>query len=152
MKLLLCTLLLILSAFVGAQGKDQWRRVFKYEDGSIIELNTSEVTFVGLGQIGRTGRVRFRVVWAKPQSPRGLPEVKYKTHLETVEFKCEEKRFRRVQVTLLDPEGKSVYSYQGEMKGEWERVMPNTMFNRISDPACDLIDEKKRNPDEETQL
>jgi hypothetical protein len=51
-------------------------------------------------------------------------------------------------MTLLDPEGKPV-PYNGELTGEWEEVKPKSMMIRIFDPACALIEEKRRNPDEE---
>jgi hypothetical protein len=145
MKLLPYAFFLVLPTLLVAQEKDEWRRVFKYEDGTLIELNASKVAF-GLGQVGR---VRFRVVWAKPQSPKGLPGRAYKTHLETVEFKCAERRFRRAEIILLDPQGSPVYSYKGEMADEWEGVKPKTMIHRVYDPACALIDEKRHNPDKE---
>ena len=145
MKLLPCALLLLLPSLPAAQEKDEWRRVVKYEDGTVIELNASRVTF-GLGQIGR---VRLRVTWARPRTMKEAPGGTYKTHLETVEFKCAERRFRRDEITLLDADGKSIYSYEGEETGEWEAVKPKTMMYKIIDPACALIEEKRRTPDEE---
>jgi len=135
----------MLPFMLAAQGKDEWRRVVKYEDGSIIELNASHVTF----GVGKIGRVWVRVVWAKPQSLKGDPASTYKTHLETLEFNCARGQFRRVEMTLLDPAGKPVYSYKGALTDEWEDVKPRTMPYGIIDSACALIEERRRNPVEE---
>jgi hypothetical protein len=147
MRLLPCALALMLPVVLAAQEKDEWRRVAKYEDGSYIELNASRVTFGG----GEVGRVRVRVVWAKPQSLKGAPAATYKTHLETVEFKCRQRQFRSLELTLLDPTGKPVYSYEGPATGAWVEVKPKTMPYRILEPACAMIEEKRRNPDAEPQ-
>ncbi len=147
MRLLSFALTLILPVLLAAQEPDEWRRVAKYEDGSYIELNASRVTF-GVGEVGR---VRVRVVWGKPQSLKGAADATYKTHLETVEFKCRQKQFRRVELTLLDPAGKPVYSYEGPATGAWVDVKPKTMPYRILEPACALIEEKRGNPDAEPQ-
>ena len=147
MGLLPCALALMLPVSLAAQGRDEWRRVAKYEDSSYIELNASRVTF-GVGEIGR---VRVRVVWAKPQGLKGAPGATYKTHLETAEFKCRQRQFRRLELTLLDPTGKPVYSYGGPVAGAWVDVKPKTMPYRILEPACALIEEKRRNPDAEPQ-
>jgi hypothetical protein len=141
-----CALLLIVAVFVVAQEKNEWRRIFTYEDGTVLELNTSKVTF-GLGKIGR---VKLRVVWAKPEKVTGMPGVEYKTRLETVEFKCTQRRFRRDEMILLDTQGKPVYSYTGKMSDEWEELRPKSLMNRVFDPACALIDEKRRKPTEES--
>jgi hypothetical protein len=145
MRLFTCALVLMLPALPSTQERDEWRRVAKYEDGSYIELNASRVTF-GLGE---GGRVRVRVVWAKPQSLKGSPDATYKTRLETVEFKCRQKQFRRLDLTLLDPAGRPVYTYEGPETGAWLDVKPKTMPYRILEPACTLIEEKRRNPDAE---
>ena len=142
MKLLSCALWLTLPAAPAGQEADEWRRILKYEDGTVIELNTSRVTF----GTAYSGRVRFRVVWAEPQSLKGLPETTYKTHLETVELKCRERRFRRAEITLLDADGKRVYFHEGESADAWEEVKPKRMMNVIIEPACALIEEKRRDP------
>jgi hypothetical protein len=146
LKFYACALLLITAAFAVTQEKTEWRSVFKYEDGTSLELNTSKVTF-GLGEIGR---VKLRVVWAKPERLAGTPTVEYKTRLETVEFKCTQKRFRHVEMILFDAEGKAVYSWTGKMADEWQQPKPRTLMARVFDPACRLIAEKRSKPDEES--
>ena len=127
MKVLSCALVLISAAFVVAQEKNEWRHIFTYDDGTVLELNTSKVTF-GLGEIGR---VMFRVIWARPEKLTGRPAVEYKTRLETVEFNCTRRRIRRTEMILLDVEGKPVYSWAGQMSDEWEEPKTKTMMSRV---------------------
>jgi hypothetical protein len=141
MKILSCALLIMMPAFLGPQEKDEWRPIFKYEDGSVIELNASKVRF-GLGDLAQ---VQFRLIWAKPESLKGISGGSYKTRIENVEFKCKERKFKRSEMTLLDPEGKPV-PYKGEITGEWEEAKPKSIMIRVFDPACALIEETRRNP------
>ena len=146
MKILSYTLLLLLlRAFVAAQEKSEWRRIFTYEDGTVLELNTAKVRF-GLGEIGR---VKLRVVWALPDSVPGKSALQYKTRLETIELKCSQRRFRRYDMTLLDFEDKPVYSFTGKPTDEWEEPKPRSLMNRVFDPACALLGEKRHKPDKE---
>jgi hypothetical protein len=143
MKALICALLLALPASATAQekGKEKWQRVYTYDDG-FIEMDTSKVTF-GSAKIGR---VRFRTVFSKPEALKGAPGVKYKSRLETIEFKCAEKSYRIYEVTLLNPQGKPVQSYEREVTEEWKAVKFGSMMEKLFAPACNLIEEKRRNP------
>jgi hypothetical protein len=141
MRILLWSLLLSLAAFVAAQEKDKWQRIYTYED-SVIELNVSKVTFVN----NNIGRVTFRTIWSKPQNLKGTPPVKYKTRLETMEFKCEEKQYRLYQVTLLDSKGKTVQSHDMESTEEWKVPKGGIVMDKLFGAACQLIAEKRRNP------
>ena len=137
--------LLLLTAFVAAQEKSEWRRIYTYEDGTVLELNTAKVTF-GPGELGR---VSFRVVWATPDKVPGKPGAQYKTRWETIEFKCSERRFRRYDMTLLDLQDKPVYSFTGKATDEWEQPKAKSLMSRVFDPACALLDEKRNQPDVE---
>lgn len=139
-------LLLMLPAFVAAQEKTVWRRIYTYEDGTVLELNTAKVTF-GLEEIGR---VKFRVVWATPDKVPGKPEVKYRTRLETVELKCSQRRYRRYDMTLLDLSDQPVYSYTGTITDEWQAPKAKSLMSRVFDPACSLLKEKRLKPDVES--
>jgi hypothetical protein len=145
LKSLPCILLLLLPAFVSAQERNEWRRIFTYEDGTVLELNTAKVTF-GPGEIGR---VKFRVVWAQPDNVPGKPGVQFKTRLETIELKCSQRRFRRYDMTLLDLQDKPVYTYTGKTTDEWEEPKAKNVMNRIFEPACALLNEQRHKPDEE---
>lgn len=141
MQVLVLILFLFTStAFIG-QEKEKWQRVYTYED-SIIELNATKVLFVN----NNIGRVTFRTVWSKPQNLREKPSVKFKTRLETIEFKCAERRYRIYQVTLLDSKGKSLESYEMDEAEEWKTAKPVGIMERLMGFGCRLVVEKKRNP------
>ena len=50
-------------------------------------------------------------------------------------------------MTLLDFENKPVYSFTGKSTDEWEQPKPKSLMNRVFDPACALLDEKRQKPD-----
>ncbi len=141
MRIFVGILLFALAAFVAAQEKDKWERIYTYED-SVIEINSAKVTLVN----NRTGRVTFRTVYSKPEPLREKPGAKYKTRLETFEFRCAERRYRIYQVTLLDSKGKPVESYEMEPAEEWKIPKPGGMMEKLFGTACALLDEKRSDP------
>ena len=147
MRILTCTLSLMLSALAGSQEDEKWRRIYTFEDAA-LEMNVSKVSF-GTGKIGR---VRFRTVLSKPEALKEMSGVKYKSRLETIEFKCAERQYRVYETSLLDPKGKAIKSFEMGMSEEWKAVKSGSMAGRMYAPACKLIDEKRRNPGEESQL
>ena len=138
MRILTSILLLLLAASVMAQEKDKWQRIYTFDD-SVIEINASAVTFVD----NSTGRVTFRTVWSKPQTLRDRSDVKYKTRLETMEFKCAERRYRSYEVTLLDSKGKPVQSYEMDKTEEWKHLKSGGMMEKLFGAACQLIAGKR---------
>jgi surface-adhesin protein E len=139
--MLILVFVLCLLTFRVAQEKDKWQRIYTYGD-AIIQMNISRITF-GTGTIGR---VRFRTVYSKSQISRASSKVKYKTRLETIEFKCNANQYRLFQSSLLDSQGKAVQSYEQELPDEWRQVRSGSMMERLFGPACKLIDLKRRNP------
>jgi hypothetical protein len=166
MRVLLCALFLLPSVLFAAQGeKPKWQRVYTGED-SIIEIDTSKVTFVEYSTARKvtfnykTGRVAFRTILSKPEAMNEDPAVKYKTRLETIEFQCNETskvelrrypplsigRYRHYETTLQDDKGKVVKTYGRGASEEWKEVKFGSMMAKLAGSACDLIDEKRRNP------
>lgn len=145
MRILTFIFLLLISSDVTGQEtekeKDKWQRVYTYED-SVIEMNAAKVTFVN----NDIGRVVFRTVWSKSQNLREKPGLKFKTRLETIEFKCGESRYRIYQVTLLDSKDKTVESYEMDQNEEWKTPKPGGSMERLMGFGCRLVLEKKRNP------
>ena len=154
MRALPCAVLLLAPVLIAAQGeKEKWQRVYTGED-SIIEMELTKVTF-GSASIGR---VRFRTTFSKPQTLNEKPVVKYKSRLETIEFKCEmgsvrlghypanTTRYRLFEATLLDARGKVVKSLDWDPSEDWREVRFGSMMEKLSYPACKLIEEKRRNP------
>ncbi len=153
MKILPCTLLLLAPLLIAAQDeKEKWQRAYSSED-SIIEIDVSRVTFVEYHiskkvtfAATRVGRVRFRTILSKPEAVNEKPAAKYKTRLETIEFNCTEKRYRLYEATLFDAKGKVVKSYEWDPSNDWRELKFGSMMEKLSIPACRLIDEKRRNP------
>src|ERR1700687_524966 len=85
------------STCLRAQQLPQWYRVYTFDE-SIIEMNTSQVTFGGKD----IGRVRFRWTFDQSEALSGEPQTKYKSRLEVMEFNCSKQRYRLYEVTLFD--------------------------------------------------
>lgn len=125
-----------------AQNKEEWKRIFTFEN-SVLEMNTSEVTFVNNDR----GRVKFRTVSKDIVSLTDKPDVKYKTRLEVIEFNCEKKRWKSFETFFLDSNDKIVESLKTDAKTEWKELEDKSLMSRrFFYPACQLIEEKRRNP------
>lgn len=136
------TLFLLLLSYA-PQEKIKWQRLYTYED-SAVEVDASNIIFSN----DFTGRVRFRFVFSKPQ-PLGK-QLKYSSIIETIEFRCEQRRYRVVDVKRYDKKENPVDSddpkSSGEWKQEWEGVKRGSMMDRFLQPGCHAIYEKRRNP------
>jgi hypothetical protein len=132
---------LFCSTTLSAQQLPEWYRVYTFDE-SIIEMNTSNV-IVG----GDIGRVTFRWTFDQPEALRGHPELKCKTRLETIEFKCTDRRYRYYEVTMLDSNGKTIHSESMTSPYEWHKIEWGSVMATISGPACQLI-RKKIDPEE----
>jgi hypothetical protein len=142
MKIVACALLLLmLQSYPRAQEKDRWQRLQTFDE-SAIDIDTSNVVF----GTDYTGRVRFRVTLSKPEPLSEDKGVKYKTIIQEVEFRCLERQHRIFKVTRFDNKGNPVGPDEGEPATEWKTVKKGTMMDRLLTSACNLIDEKKRNP------
>lgn len=143
MRLLICALLLTGPAVLAAvQEKDKWRRVYTFED-STVEINTRKVIF----STGSSGRVLFRTLWSKAQKVRGRPDVKLKSQIETIEFKCAEHRYRTLQVLLFDPKEKQIDARESDPSTtEWKELRRGSTMLILFEAACSLLAEKRRSP------
>jgi len=141
MRILIWLILILPAATSSQEEKEKWQRIYTGED-SVIEINVSKVTF-GDRNIGR---VRFRTVLSKSQAVKNMPAEKYKSRLETIEFKCTEKRYRIYETSLIDSQGKAIQSDEGDLSEEWKVLKRGGMMERLFGPACRLIDEKRLNP------
>src|SRR5205809_1026218 len=99
-----------------AQQLPEWYRVYTFDE-SIIEMNTSKV-IIG----GDIGRVTFRWTFDQPETLQGNPQLKYKSRLETVEFRCTDGRYRYYEVSLLDAKGKTIHSELMRPPYQWHEV------------------------------
>ncbi len=79
------------------QAKGQWQRAYT-GDGSVIEVNTSTLKFAP----ERVLRAEFRTFFSNAERTGGDRAVKYKTRLETIDFRLTDRRYRFVEISLLD--------------------------------------------------
>jgi hypothetical protein len=133
-------LLLLTSTSVTAQHSPEWYRVYTFDE-SIIEMNTSLVTFISKD----VTRVRFRWTFDRPETLSGEPQMKYKSRLEVMEFNCSLQRYRPYHLTYFDSAGNIVHLEENQL-GEWSTVTSGSMIQKLFAPACELIKQKTRSP------
>jgi hypothetical protein len=129
-SLLQCTFPISFSA---QEEKEAWRRVYTGED-SVIDINVASLVF----ETGHILRVGIRTVLSKTESLRGQPETKYKSRLETVEFKLPTSQYRYLETSLLDSAGKTVWSDEPNPAQDWRALKEGGMMKRLSDAARQL--------------
>jgi hypothetical protein len=137
MRILLSTFLLAL-AFVSvvAQKSSEWQRAYTFED-SAIEMNTTNVIWGG-----DIGRVTFRWVFDQPEELSRGSNLRYKSRLETIEFRCADKFYRMYEVSFLDSSGKTIYSEMMKSPYEWRRLRSDGPMATMFAAACRLINAK----------
>ncbi len=139
MRILITFLTLsFLLAPAGAQEPEEWALVYRFE-GAKIDLDQTAVT------VGShfTGRVRFRITYDKAIPLPEQKEIKYKRVIQTVEFKCPERRYRILQVQRFDSKGKVVDTETASDPTEWKEIQSASIMDKLIVPACELIREKQ---------
>lgn len=132
------TLLLLLLSY-SPQEKIKWQRLYTYED-SAVDVDSSHI---GFGN-DFTGRVTFRFVFSKSQQLAG-GKLTYTSVTETIEFKCEQRQYRVVDVKRYDKKENLVDS-DPRRSEEWEDAKAGSMMDKFLQPGCHAIYEKRRNP------
>ncbi|HWP55701.1 MAG TPA: serine hydrolase domain-containing protein [Pyrinomonadaceae bacterium] len=115
------------SLSVAAQA-DKWQRVYTAEE-FIVDVKPSTLTY----QPGGVLRLQFRTSFSKPEQLNG--NSKYKTRLETIEFRAD-KRYRYYETVLLDATGKAVATYP--LAQDWKTFKPGGVTNRLFDFGMSL--------------
>jgi hypothetical protein len=145
-------LLPTLALLVPQQTSEKWQRVYTGED-SIVEMEVSRVVFAQYAVSKKVtfasndvARVSFRTKLARPAQVTKESATTYKTRVETIEFNCRARRYRLFKANLFDANGTMVKKYEQNPDEEWHDIKFGSMMARFSDPACKLIDEKRRNP------
>jgi hypothetical protein len=133
--------ILLSSTSLPAQQLPEWYRVYTFDE-SIIEMNTSLVTFISKDVY----RVRFRWTFDHPEALNGEPQVKYKSRLEVMEFNCSEQRYRPYHLTFFDAAGNIVRLEEMHPPREWRTVTFGSVMEKLFAPACELIKQKTRPP------
>ena len=141
MKLKFLPFVFLLSSTCLTAQLPEWYRVYTFDE-SIIEMNTAQVTFGGKD----IGRVRFRWTFDQPQVLEGEPQVKYKSRLEVMEFNCALKRYRLYDVSFYDAAGKVLRHEEMNPPAEWRTVAFGSVMEKLSAPACRLIEKTAHPP------
>ena len=126
--------LLLLAGPIGARAqsaKGSWQRVYTGED-SVIEFNSSSPRFAP----GNILRADFRTVLSKSESISGQPQLKYKTRLETIDFKLNERRYQFFEIALLDSSGKVIQKRVANESDEWRLLKPGGITEKLFDSVC----------------
>jgi len=122
---------LLLFCSLPAQGQpDKWQRVFTGEE-FIVDVNPATLTY----EPGRVVRLQFRTVLAKSETLHD--GAKYKTRLETIEFR-NDKRYRYYETRLLDSAGKIVADSSSSSSLEWKTFRTGGVTSRLFDAATSL--------------
>lgn len=112
------------------QTKDKWQRVYTGEE-SVIEINSSSLKL----EPDHVLRVQFRTILSRPESLPGVSSAKYKTRLETIDFKPNNRLYRLFETTLLDGAGKEVQSYSSSELQEWRGLKEGGVTERLLNGA-----------------
>ncbi len=122
------TMVLLCWSLPVAAQSDKWQRVYTAEE-FLVDLKPATLTY----QPGRVVRLQFRTIFYQPESLD--QNSKYKTRLETIEFRAD-KRYRYYETTFLDSFGKKLTSYSSSQ--EWKTFKPGGVTNRLYDAAISL--------------
>lgn len=112
------------------QTKERWERVYTGEE-SVIEMNASSFRL----QADHVLRVQFRTILSKAEALQGSQGAKYKSRLETIDFKPNERRYRLFETTLLDANGKELQSYSAGELQEWRAIKAGGVTERLFNAA-----------------
>ena len=119
-----------LSLSVTARAESEhWRRVFTSEF-FLVAINPASVSF----EPNYILRARFRTVYSRPEAIIGQPGKKYKSRIETFEFRSTDRRYRIYEASLLDSSGKVVAS-SINLSGDWKIVKAGAITERMADAA-----------------
>ena len=111
-----------------------WRRVFTGDDFT-IDVNPASLIFDT-----HLIRAQFRTVFSKPEPVSNTSPLRYKTSLETIEFRTENhyRYFRYFESTLLDSAGKMVQSYPPNPARQWRVFKEGGVTARLFNAARTL--------------
>ena len=136
MRLVILPVLLLFSSLsLNAQQLAEWYRVYTFDD-SVIEMNTSLVTFISED----VARVRFRWTFDQPEALSEEPKSKYKSRLEVMEVNCSLQRYRPYHFTFYDATGNIIRIH--DVPGEWQAIASGSMMAKLFVPACELVKKK----------
>lgn len=124
--LITCLLCSFPISLLAQRERERWQRVYTGED-SIIEIDVSSLRF----EPDQILRLRFRTILSKPESLREKPGVKFKSRLETIDFKSHDGQYRFNEIRLLDSMGNTVQSYEANSSGDWKVLKEGGIMKRL---------------------
>jgi hypothetical protein len=107
------------------QTNDKWKRVYTGED-SVIDINAATLRFEH-GSILRAG---FRTILSKPQKLEGPAGAKFKSRLETIDFKASERRYRVWEASLRDSTGQILLT-TAQSTDDWRIIKAGGVIERL---------------------
>jgi len=143
MKFLFLVLILVFTqTAVRSQTLPEWFRVHTFDDKSIIELNTNYVMF----STDKTGRVKLRWTYTKPQNLSRDSQIQYQSILQETAFDCQNKMYRSYETKWYDAERKLLQTVNPKQSEEWQRISSSGIMGKLFPQACKLIELRKREP------
>jgi len=134
MKLSLVALLVLLSfTSISAQRLPEWYRVYSFEE-SKIEMNTDNLV-IG----GDIVRAKFRWTFDQPEPLVANSSVRFKSRLETIEFRCTDHLYRYYEVSVVGTTGTIIQSQLMSPPYRWQRIGFGSIIESLAKPACDLV-------------
>lgn len=108
-----------------AQTKEKWQRVYTGED-SVIDINITSSTL----EAGNILRVEFRTTLARPENITGNQSAKYKSRIETIDFKLNQKSYRLTETVWFDVKGAKLDSYT-TTEDNWRVLKQNGVMEKL---------------------
>ncbi|HEV8136826.1 MAG TPA: hypothetical protein VGP85_19265 [Pyrinomonadaceae bacterium] len=112
-------------ACVHAQRKGKWQRVYTGE-GSVIDINFSSSAL----EPQHILRAEFRTILAKEEFIADRQGARYKSRVETIRFKLNEKRYRLCDSAWFDAKGRKVYSFTPTVQ-DWRDLKQGGVMERL---------------------
>lgn len=131
--LIVCAACSLESSIRAQQANDKWRRVYTGED-SVIDINVANLRF----EPNHILRVGFRTILSKPENLEGPAGAKFKSRLETIDFKANAKRYRLWETSLLDSNGKILRTYAATSTEDWRVLKAGGVMERLFNAIREL--------------
>jgi len=108
------------------QTNDKWQRVYTDEE-SVIDINVANLRF----EPGNILRAGFRTILSKPEKLEAPAGAKFKSRLETIDFKGIERRYRIWETSLVDSKGKILRTYPATSTDDWRTIKIGGVMERL---------------------
>jgi len=143
MRIVMCAMALLFVSVsdASAQEKEQWKRLYTTEE-AVVEMDVNNVVFSS----DFTGRVWFRLSYAKGQPNPPGQGGKYNRVIEAMEFRCPASLYRVFSTKRFDTKGNLIGKDNVAPDPIWKPVETGSMLYRLFTSGCQLISDKRNNP------